>query len=749
MVKMKKVLLLILAAAFVKIPFLSVCAEGGEHIGNIVYKTNVNTVTASVEVTAENAKRILVLSAYKDGCLQKITADSKTVNGKETLTTSINKTDTDEIVATVVDSFGGKVLTRKAVYGTDSTSLEYIKVNGEALDYSDDTDEYFVQCEKEPVTIDIAVKDGTTKATVSDYKLPGNAEIEVVSSSGDKRNIILHLYKSDEDMYKLNGIKYKIGKDTYEIDGFVPNTKQYVIELPDNILGVTLLPETVGDVSCMISNSCVTSINGVSLGSMYSSGSDAYQYKHNARNNYIPIKNEKTTAYMTVSSGDKSTQYQFDFISKQPRLTSFEYVGAADDTYKPVFIGGSAVNNDYGTILSMDRMWAIGNISKALLGGSCFMLPASNKSGNWWNSHTSGEYFNFTADTKGTVYVLSGNQITNSEYSSWTKGSNTVEPPDGKSWITVAKDWNDYDAKYFASSIEHQNNYARAVNPGFAEYEGDDNMLYPVALSNYAFRTFEAGEKVSIYHTGKTGQNAAKSIVIIVWDGLSAEEEEDPPIVIPPEPTVEDKDKVMSLVFDSDTDTTKNIWNDTSGYNNNLTLYVDDNNKWTENGFMVSGGSAQASILPTAVCDAVNSNVFTLQFEISEINGVSGKKCSIFSSQNGDFEIYKSNSNDNVYFKWAGNTTSLRMPYVSATQMVGHLNTIVVDKNCEDETQRIKWYIDGTLVKSAKMNATDKTVDKVFLSNPDSSYEGSVAIRSLTVYKKALDSKDITGGSGE
>ena len=164
---------------------------------------------------------------------------------------------------------------------------------------------------------------------------------------------------------------------------------------------------------------------------------------------------------------------------------------------------------------------------------------------------------------------------------------------------------------------------------------------------------------------------------------------------------------------------------------------------------MASGAALQPIQLPVAVNDAVNSNVFTLQFELSEINGESGKKCGIFSSPNGNFEIYKSNQNDNVYFKWAGNTTSLRMPKVTLEQMEGHLNTIVVDKNEADESQKIRWYVDGNLVAKAKMSATDKTVDKIILSNPDSTYGGNVVFKKLIVYKKALASDEITGGSLE
>ena len=747
--KLKKLLLLAITVALVKIPFSSVFAA--QDIENIVYKTNGNKVTASVEVTSDNQKRILVLAAYKNGRLKRITADSKVVSGTETLTTNVDKTDTDAIIATVIDAFAGNTLTKKAVFGTDSTALEYIRVNGKDIDYNDETNEYWVQYSSEPVDIAFSVKDGTSKATISDFAVPGNATIKVTSSTGRRRNIVLHLYKSEPQLSQLIGIRYKVGDTVYEVDGFNPNIIQYSIELDDNVMGVTLLPEALGDVTCTILNDAVTEIGGVNLGSMYNTGLTAYKYEHNSRYNYIPVKNEETKAYVTVKSGENKTRYEFNFVAKQPRLTSFEYVAAADDTYKPVFIGGSALNNDGGTILSMDRRWAIGNISKSLLGGSCFMLPASNKDSNWWNGNTSGEYFKFTADTSGKVYILSGNSITNSEYDGWTKGVSTVSLPDGKSWATVAKDWNDYDAEYFTCAIENQDDYARAIDPGIAENNGSDTMMYPLELKNYAYRSFNAGESVSIYHTGKTGQNAAKSIVVIVWDGTIGAAEDPEPEPQEPEPTivVEDEDKLLNLVFDGYTDTTGAVWNDNSGYNNHVTLHIDDNNKWTNDGFMATAAPEQAIELPVDINTAINSNVFTMQFEVSALNPVSGKKCGILSSKNGEFDIYKSNSNDSIYLKWAGNSTAVRMPKITMEQLVGHVSTIVVDKNEADESRRIRWYVDGELIAYKKMNDPDRMVDKMVLSTTDSTYGGSVVFKSLTIYKKALTLEEITGGSAE
>ena len=265
---------------------------------------------------------------------------------------------------------------------------------------------------------------------------------------------------------------------------------------------------------------------------------------------------------------------------------------------------------------------------------------------------------------------------------------------------------------------------------------------------------FAAGEKVSIYHTGKTGQNAAKATAIIVWDGVigAAEDvvEDDPQGDEPePQPEIVDEGMLLSLNFDGYTDTTKAEWQDVSGYGNHLTLHIDDNNKWTENGFMVTSASEEATELPVGINTAINSNVFTLQFEIAELNAVEGKKCGVLSSKNGELDIYKSNSGNSVYLKWADNSTVLTMPKITTDQLVGHVNTIVVDKTEATEANRIRWYVDGVLVANKKMKSTDKMVDKVMLSSSNNTYEGSVVFKSLAVYKRALSADEISGGGVE
>jgi len=732
----------------------SVLAEN--EVGNVIYSRNGNNINAQVDVKAEGDDRILILCGYKNGFLHSMDFDKKNVDGSDTLSVSL-PAGVDEMKASVMDAFDGRVLNSVAAYGADSTDLDYIKVEGVKIPgYSNEIDEYKVKVNSFNAKIEACLSDGTGSVSLASVEASDDVLLNITSSRGRKRQIKLKLYNDERDTYSLSSLKYKLGDTEYEIDGFERDKLRYDIELPDNTMSVVLIPQTVGDIKTKITDTEVTEMNGVSLGTM-GDAKAAYQYTRLAVDNMIPIKNEQVTASIEVSNGENTTTYTIGFKAKQPRLTSFEYVGAADDSLKPVFVGGSAVNNDNGTIFLMDRRWAAANISEAYLGGSCFMFPNENKESNkqWWSKNASGEYFNFSADTSGTVYVASYQQISNSQYNEgWTKlNGETPKLPEGvETWLSVAKNWNGYtENKYFINAIEYKNDEARAINPHVKEIAGGVGD-YANAIPNVAYRTFNAGETVSVFHTGKQGTHGAKVMVVVVWDDVvhtkpeiivSDNEQEELLPELPPVYEVE-TDFVLSVEFNENTDTTDNKWYYTAG-NEYISLNIDDNNKWTDNGFMVTGGQDVITLLPSDVADTVNSNIFTLEFEISELNPVSGKNCAILTSPNGEFAIYKNKSNNKVYFKWGGGTTALKWPVVNLEDMLGKKNTIVVDK----EASKIVWYIDG-VSKSEKSMSAEKYVNSIVMSGQDSTqYGGSVVFNSLAIYDKAKTADEIAGGNAQ
>jgi len=733
---------------------------------HIVFTRDGNNVTAKATITDDGEEKILVVTSYKDGLLKEIKTGRINVDG---ILSATVKAGVDEVVANVIDAFGGETVSSKAVYAADTINIRGIRVNGKDVPgFSEEANDYTLQCNAGTADIEVILEDSTTKVEISGNTSPGKAEIELTSSRGRKRTILLNLYDTEEKTYTLSNLTYMIGDEEYEIQGFNPDTLSYFVELPDNTMSVRLNPETVGQVKTYVTDTWVSSIDGVELGSIVDVASKAYPYKRNSLNNLIPIKNEIATAEVVVSNGEESknnkeTTYTIEFTARQPRLTEFNLTGCAEDRIKPAFVGGSAVNNDNGTLPLSDRGWAVGNISESLLGGSAFMFVAENKnSGQWWYDNSSGEYFNFTADTPGRITILSANTFTNSsEYNDdgWT-GFSMIAPkiPVGENYRQIPKDWNNYAEcntedripEYFMSCIQYNTANAtskRAQDP-WINYTTEFDSLTSGGMSYGYTKTFEAGENVSIYHSGRKDGNSIMMMAVINWDENAVSHAPDVETetagdeeLLPELPSlkISDPNLIIDVLFDENTDTTSNVWNDESGKDNHITL-DSGVGQWVQNGYKVESGAGKIE-LPGAVTDTLNTNLCTIQFEISDIDIAEGcDSVGVFSISENVF-IYASETDARLW--WA--TTALRRPRVPFEDITSGLHTITIDK----DTQTIKWYIGTELIDTRTMNATNKTTEALSFGTDDTEYSGSVIFKSFKVYNRVLTEAEITGGEAE
>ena len=760
---MKKTARIILS--FVVMTILSAAAAVGVFAAaapNIVYTSGTKTVTATATVLADGEYKVLVVCSYKNGFLQEIKTDKKYIDGTDTLSATVKK-GVDEVVANVVDAFGGETASSAAVYAADTVEVRGIKINGEDIEgFSDEVNEYTIKCDEGAVDINVIAKDATTKVTVTGNTSPGTANIELVSSRGRKRSIVLNMYSEEEQTYKLSALTYKIGDTEYEIPNFNPDEKMYSVKLPDNTMSVRLYPKTVGNAHVYVTNDFVGELNGVSLGSIVDVASSAYPFKRNAAHNLIPVKSGIATAEIVVTNADDTEEsvYTINFTAKQPELTEFNLTGCADDPIQPTFVGGSAVNNDNGTMTAKDRGWAVGNVSKSLLGGSCFMFAVQNSktADQWWYNNTSGEYFNFTADTSGTIVIMSANTFTNkSEYENngWVDVSgSTPSVPEGTihGYKGIAKDWNDYENEYFMSNIQYNSAYAttkRAQDPGIAATDQFGDLTSQGMCYGYK-RRFEAGENVSIYHTGRKDGNAVAMLAVIVWDGVNyAPDAEASTIVggeeelLPELPSLDivNPDAVLDVSFTAETDTSSGIWKDESGKHNDITLINDgETGMWTENGYLLKTGTDKIA-LPQAVADTLSTNICSIQFELADLSfGEGVSSVGILSAEENMF-VYASETDARLL--WA--TTALKRPRVPYSRITEGKHTITIDKN----EKLIKWYIGSELVDERQMNSTDKTTAGLYIGTDDENYKGEIVIKSLAVYSKVLSQEELLGGDAE
>lgn len=522
---------------------------------NPVTSLSMEPITVKTEIIKNTTGKnpVIIVCSYENEMLNGVWYNyAMNPTGEISLTfTPVTIADGTVIKATVLESLetlGSPSVTARLL--EDSTDLSRLTINGEILEtYSDGVDVYQkLVSDDTKITIDAIPKDAGTKVEIkNNTTIPGVGQIKLTSPAGSQRDINIAFYSDVEQLSKPINIKYKIGDTSYDIPDFDPNVKDYTVSLPDNTFYVTVEPEVLSVTDTSVKVLDIDYSNKTFNGISYVSGtlSGSYKTTFNERpsvNNLIPIKNEATKAVIRTTYGDKSVKYTITFESIQPRLTSFNLNDEVkkSDKYHPIFIGGAAANNDNGTPANTDRAWTVVNISEQLLGSSMFVMDLRTNdidqtgNGNKWYLETKqGEFFNFTADTAGTIYLLSRNgEIKNNEYDfandDYNLAGDTFES-DGKwrklSYVAkefIPQDYTDWKAipRTYAD-IGDDIYYARLIQYSGKEKFDDDALTKHLGTLtsgpyHYSYvRTFEKDEKVSVYHRGVAGSNY---IAFIKWD---------------------------------------------------------------------------------------------------------------------------------------------------------------------------------------------------------------------------------------
>lgn len=723
------------------------------------------TARATIKNSGSTQNASLIIGEFENGVLKTASADSKLIQGgtEMTLLCSLTvKSSLSKITATGFTSF--MVYTpviNTAHLLSEETGLESITVDGVPIeDYSDGVNDYTILSEKY-VKLDAVAKDGSSSVSISDYTVPGNAVITVKPQIGEERIINILILENEDDSHMLQGIKYMIGDKEYEVANFSKKQTSYKVNLPENTYLLTLRPETIVDsslVTCLVTDQYVASNtfgpNLIKYGEFSDTPTTSFKTARQSVDGVIPVKFGKVSTTITVKSGTGTTSYIVDFESTQPTLTELNYKGAAADARKPCFVSGGGLLNDNASIAMSDRRWSFANISKKLIGASYFTAPVDNKgSGYWWNDNTTGEYYNFTADTSGTAYLLSVKSVTNSEYEAdgWTRVSSNIEPamPAGISqWHFAAKNWNDYNESIYAANITQWANDTYRVNPEYL-YATNSDAITGANKSYTEFylmvKHFKAGENVKIYHTGVKGSYGVFTVAIR-WDKGDYPYKEPEP---DPEPEITDEN--MKLLFDYQNNTFKNIydkesliWKDLSGYGNDLKISIDENVYWSDEGLQVMTGEVNASdklMIDDSVSQILNAETYSIMFEITDCEAEDGKEFPIFSSTDSNLRLYKPQATDAVRFKIPGANISSRQASAPIGDISGSVNVITVDKTGEQSV--VKWYINGVVVSEKSFTKNTTVISDVILGGSLVNDGGKVVYKKIAVYDKILSEEEI------
>lgn len=347
----------------------------------------------------------------------------------------------------------------------------------------------------------------------------------------------------------VSTITYTEGNEIKNIT-LADGQRNYTVSLPDNSLYTTINAVPVSNdytlnyyVQDVIPGASVVG----SIANVTNTGNahEMITMRRPAINKLIPVKNESTKAIVElVKDGMINQVYTITFNANQPSLTSLTYPSSATETEKQVaFTSGAAMNNDSGTVLSSDRAKFIGsNISSNFVGASLLTFPydAANKISTWTTSNA--EYFTFTADTAGTIYISSNGAAPNYQAGSaasndgWQvvqefsnngyaiiDGEDPVKSVNISDWKLVDKSWNNYTVpKYFYNSTEWNKYSANDVRSQLNQFYFTDLtdstgiVQNTRKLGGYLYKyTFTQNEEVTVYTLGADiGQMAG----VIVWD---------------------------------------------------------------------------------------------------------------------------------------------------------------------------------------------------------------------------------------
>lgn len=443
------------------------------------------------------------------------------------------------VKATLIDGLKTsalKPMSREAKMTVDSTDLDSITVNGERIaDFSNDKNEYLIQSTGKFEVLAEA-KDGSTKVDVKmPNSLPGTAEIDVTSALGTNKKVYVTCYETEPQLLTLKDIKFSVNGQSYSIPNFDPNITEYTVNINEatgdsnaNYFYTTVDPKPVAagsDVHISVLDVNKETVNGVKYRYDTSYHVDKQFAERKAFDNLIPIKNEETKAIINVVRDGGKKTYTVTFTAKQPRLTSYNV--NADGGPQPTFVGGAAVNNDNGSSYSTTRSFVMTNVSENLIGASLFPAAYGLYANEWWfaNANTGAEYFNFTADTAGTVIVMPYNEgadVYKNEQNGWKKVSDTtiatVVDLNGKS-VT----YNEYPAGTYFVAKQTYNTTASGARYDDAAYTFSSNSAdeREALVLYYAYeKSFDAGEVVSVPVWGIEKSNAradALGIVMIKW----------------------------------------------------------------------------------------------------------------------------------------------------------------------------------------------------------------------------------------
>ncbi|MBQ7379654.1 MAG: hypothetical protein IJW70_12285 [Clostridia bacterium] len=184
-------------------------------------------------------------------------------------------------------------------------------------------------------------------------------------------------------------------------------------------------------------------------------------------------------------------------------------------------------------------------------------------------------------------------------------------------------------------------------------------------------------------------------------------------------------------------DPAANIWTDLVG-ENDLTVKVNDNNYFTEQGLRVTGQDTTVHYFPQPIVDLVNGQSFTVEILFSDFLSVGSAYNTFMNSTNDNFALYRNVNTNQLIFKFAANPGNER-PVVEDALYVLDNALITVTYNVGG---KCRIYCNGELAAEVACPKTMGAND-LFIAQRDPSKTFDTTYRSIRFYDRELSASEV------
>ncbi len=194
------------------------------------------------------------------------------------------------------------------------------------------------------------------------------------------------------------------------------------------------------------------------------------------------------------------------------------------------------------------------------------------------------------------------------------------------------------------------------------------------------------------------------------------------------------QDGLVSLYSAYDAHPTATEWTDRIGQNH-VPVTVDEKNHFVEGGYLHAGAQ---NYFPQGIVDVINGDAFTVELHISDLTPAAPAYCTMLSSTDDKFALFRRNSSDVLEFKFAGNAAASRNIIEGCEERLQDaLITVTYDVNGESRIY-INGVLESNMPSCGPMGAKD-----FFFGHAEENRFFDALYRDMRFYNRALSAAEV------